>query len=167
MKPRILLGLAFVLSGGWFGCIMAKPSAAPVCYHNAEFDFTFSLPARWQGYAVLMQPWVGQTYSPAMDAVTTGEHGPVIVLRHPQWQATDPDQDIPIRVFTRSQWAAEKRGRFTIGAGGFDEEIAHNAKYVFAISSRFNADDSVKGWKEAGDIVTRNRAAHEPRLQPE
>jgi hypothetical protein len=47
------------------------------------------------------------------------------------------------------------------------DEIAHNDKYVFAISSRFNANDSVKRWKEADDIVTRNRAVNAPHLQSE
>jgi len=45
--------------------------------------------------------------------------------------------------------------------------LYHNAKYVFAISSRFNADDSVKGWKEATDIVERNRPVNAPHLFPE
>jgi len=44
--------------------------------------------------------------------------------------------------------------------------LYHNAKYVFAISSRFNADDSVKGWKEATEIVGRNGAANAPHLYP-
>lgn len=41
------------------------------------------------------------------------------------------------------------------GGGGVDEEINHNAKCVFAISSRYSADDSVKGWKETSDAVER------------
>jgi hypothetical protein len=144
-----------------------NPSAEmTVRYHNAKYNFTFSLPASWRGSSVLSQQWEGQTYVPANDAVATTEHGPVIVLRHPQWQATDPYQDIPIEVFTRSQWAANKRGQFTIGAGGFEDEIAHNDKYVFAISSRFNANDS-SGWKEAGDIVLQNQAGNAPHLQSE
>jgi hypothetical protein len=91
----------------------------------------------------------------------------MIVLRHPQWTTSNPYQDIPILVFTRNQWEADKQGRFAIGAGGFDEEIGHNSKYVFAISSRFNAADAVKGWKEATETVERNRAASEPHLHPE
>jgi hypothetical protein len=146
---------------------MPNPSAEmTVRYHNSKYNFTLSLPASWRGYSVLIQQWEGHTYIPAKDAVATTEKGPVIVLRHPQWQATDPNQDIPIQVFTRSQWAAYQRGEFSIGAGGFEEEIAHNAKFVFTFSSRFNASD-LKGWQEAGDIVTRNRKANAPHLQSE
>ncbi len=164
-------------------------SAAQVLYHNARYNFTFSLPASWRGYSVLAQQWEGQTYMPAAirerasmisaslicvdmassarDEVVVTEHGPIIVLRHPQWKASDPYQDIHILVFTRSQWEAHHQGRFGgIGAGGVEEEIGHNSKYVFAISSRFNAADSVKGWKEATDIVGRHMAANAPRLHP-
>jgi len=137
-----------------------------VFYHNVQYDFTFFLPAIWQGYSVLVQQWEGRTYLAAADKVVVTEHGPVIVLRHPQWKAGDHYQDIPIEVFTRSQWEAYHQGRFSIGAGGIEEEIGHNPKYVFATSSRFNADDTVKGWKEADDIVERNRAANAPHLHP-
>jgi ankyrin repeat protein len=91
----------------------------------------------------------------------------VIVLRHPKWRVDDPYQDIPITVFTRSQWESDQQGRFGIGAGGFDLEMWHNQKYVFGMSTRYNAADGVKGWKEVADIVERNRVAIKmPRLQP-
>ena len=37
-------------------------------------------------------------------AETGEEHGPIIFIRHPQWTARNPHLDIPIMVFTRSQW---------------------------------------------------------------
>jgi hypothetical protein len=137
----------------------------PLRYHNAQYGFSFYLPASWRGYAVVVQQWEGQTYLAALDRTVVTERGPILVLRHPQWTASDPYQDIPILVFTRSQWETHHAG--TVGAGGVDEEIGHNSKYVFAISSRYNADDSVKGWKETGVAVQRNRAAHEPHLYQE
>jgi hypothetical protein len=57
-----------------------------------------------------------------------------------------------------------RTGAPAIEAGGVDYEIAHNAKYVFAIHSRFNWDESVKGREEAGAIVERNQTAHGPPL---
>jgi hypothetical protein len=126
----------------------------------------FSLPASWRGYSVLVQQWEGQTYLPAADKSLVTEHGPFIVLRHPQWKASDPYQDIPILVFTRRQWEIHHQGKFSVGAGGVWMEIGHNSQYVFAISSRYNSDDSVKGWKEASDIVGRNMAAGGPHLHP-
>ena len=48
---------------------------------------------------------------------------------------------------------------FFIYAGGLEYEIAHNPKYVFAIHSRFNVDDSLEGAEEAEDIVQYNQMA--------
>jgi hypothetical protein len=125
----------------------------PVVYHNKQYDFTFFLPAGWKGYSVLTGQWDG------------GEawHGPMIVLRHPHWNADDPYQDIPIMVFTRSQWEADKKGVFATGAGGVEFEIGHNRKYVFGIHSRFNWGES-EGWQEASRIVEQNQAANAPHL---
>ena len=48
------------------------------------------------------------------------------------------------------------------------DELWHNQKYVFAISSRYNADDSVKDWREVANIVEQNCAVHKmPRLYSE
>lgn len=148
------------------GSLRDPPSKAAFHYCDPRSGFTFSLPASWQGYSVMTQQWGGQTYSPATDSLVAAECGPMIVLRHPQWKADDPYQDIPVLVFTREQWAAYRQGRFEVGAGGFQFEIGHNLKFVFAISTRYNADDSVPGWKEADEIVERNRAANAPSLFP-
>jgi hypothetical protein len=164
MKPKLLLHLALVLTiiallAGGCGSLKVPghPSDLPVVCHNPEYNFTFFLPPDWQGYSVLVRQWVAEQ----------PEHGPMIVLRHPQWRADDPYQDIPIEIFTRKQWIAIHQGNLDIGAGGIEEEIGHNRNYVFAISSRFDADDSVKGWKEAGKIVERNSIANPPPLYPE
>jgi hypothetical protein len=142
-------------------------SDLPVLYHNTRYNFTFCLPTSWQGYSVLIQQWQGETYSPVRDAAAMTEHGPAIVLRNPNWKADAPCLDIPIMVFSRSQWQAEHQGKFSVGAGGIEEEITHTSKYVFAISSRFNADDSVGAWKEASEVVEHNQAANAPHLYEE
>ncbi len=145
-----------------------QSSALPVCYQNAKYDLRFLLPAAWRGHSVLLEQWEGRTYSEATRGEAVTARGLLIILRHPEWTPKAPCQDIPIMVFTRTQWAADKQGQFTIGAGGFDMELWHNEKYVFALSSRYNAADNVKGWKEVGEIVEQNRAAHNmPRLYPE
>ena len=129
-------------------------------YRNAEYGFTFSLPASWQGYSVLAEQWEGKTHLASVDTEVVTERGPVIVIRHPQWKDSDHYQDIPIRVFTRAQWEVSRQGSLGIDAGGVNSEIDSNSNYVFAVGSRFNADDTVNGWKEAGEIVERNRAAN-------
>ena len=177
MKPRIILGFALVLSGGLLGCsttvsnvssnALNHPSGLPVLYRNTQYDFTFFLPASWQGYSVLAQQWDGETSLPAVDRTAIVEHGPMIVLRHPQWKPDDRYQDIWVLVFTRRQWDAEHHSKFVVGVGGMDEEIAYNPNYVFAISSRFIVDESVEGWEEALHIVEQNRHVNGPHLYPE
>jgi hypothetical protein len=159
MKPKIILCLALVLSGGLFGCSITAdnhnysnhPSDLPIVYHNKEYDFTFFLPASWQRYSVLIQQWNGEDYS----------HDAMIILRNPQWKANNPYQDIPVLVFTRSQWDALNHGKLwpSLYAGGVIDELWHNRKYVFAMSSRYNWGE-LKGSKEVAGIVNKNCAAH-------
>jgi hypothetical protein len=157
--------LAFVLIGGLVGCATNAPnhpSGLPLRYYNSQYDFTFFLPASWQGYSVLVQQW-----GPNQTDVMVAEEGPIIVLRHPLWKTNVLYQDIPIMVFTHKQWDEENQGRFFPYAGGIIGEMWHNRKYVFGLYSRYNAGDDVKVWKEADDIIATNCAAHnEPTLYP-
>lgn len=139
------------------------PSDLPLRYHNAQYGLTFFLPSNWQGYSVLTQQWNSERYSPAADKTVVADHGPMITLRHPQWEASALYQDIPILVFTRSQWDALHQGKIwpSLYAGGVMDEMWHNRRFVFGISSRYNANDSVKDWKEVADVVERNRAAND------
>ncbi len=140
------------------------PAATAVVYQNAKYGITFSLPASWRGYKVVMQKWEGLLHSGKEGQTTTKQEGALIVLRSPEWQARTPTQDIPILVFTRAQWQADDDGRLEIHAGGMEFELGHNDKYVYAFYSRFNADDSIKGWKEASDIMGRNLDSNTARL---
>ena len=164
--------------GGWDA--PHQPSGLPVRYHNAQYGFSFFLGAGWRGYSEVIQQWKS-SYLPEWwrrfwrfcgfpDKNLVTEHGPVIILRHPQWKASAPYQDIPVLVFTRSQWDALHQGKLwpSFYAGGVIEEIWHNGKYVFGISTRYNTGDSVEGWKEVADIVERNCNANRiPHLYPE
>jgi hypothetical protein len=165
MKLKLILGLALVLSGVLLGCSTTQnhPAGLPLRYHNAPYDFTFYLPASWKGYSVLTQQWESTIESADYQKQIGTERGPLIILRHPQWKASEPYLDFSIHVFTRNQWELEIKGRIAVDAGGLENEIAHNAKYVFAISSRFDWDE-LKGFKEAGRIVEQNQAANRPRL---
>jgi hypothetical protein len=140
----------------------SRLSDLPIHYQNPEYDLTFLLPASWQGYSVLVQQWDGETYSTATDKTIVVGRGPMITLRHPRWQASAPYQDIPILVFTRSQWDALNHGNLwpSLFAGGTMYELWHSQRFVFAISSRYNAADEVSGWKEVAEIVEQNRAAN-------
>lgn len=113
-----------------------------------------------------IEQWEGTTYSPALDKTIVVGHGRVITLRHPQWRANTLYQDIPILVFTRAQW---DDGIWpSLYAGGTMGELWHNQNYVFAMSSRYNADQQVKGWKEVNKIVEQNCNSNKmARLYPE
>lgn len=71
-------------------------------------------------------------------------------------------------VFTRRQWDTVHQGTFFPYAGGVISEIYHTDRCVFGIYSRYNADDSLTGWKEADAILRQNCAVYDSgRLYPE
>ena len=144
----------------------SRPADLPVVYHGARYGFTFRLPASWRGYTVKVARW--QENSGMTDE--SGKHhprchGPMLIFRHPGWTGSNPYHDIPIHIFTRRQWK-ENRGEFDLYAGGVEDEIAHNSKYVFGIHSRFNFDEDTRGADEVGKIVGRNIDAHVGKLPP-
>jgi hypothetical protein len=146
-----------------------QPSGLPLRYHNAQYGFTFFLPASWRGYSTLTQQWDNERYMPATDKTIVVGHGTMITLRHPQWTASKPYQDISIFVFTRTQWDDLNHGKLwpSLSAGGVMDELWHNDGYVFGISSRYNWVDDLIGLREVTETVHRNLDAHEmPCLYP-
>ena len=152
----------------------SQPSGLPLRYHNAQYGLTFFLPAGWRGYSVLVQQWDAPLHSADYQSEVGRESGPIIVLRNPHWRVDDHYQDIPIMVFTRSQWADEEQQRFFPYACGLIGELWHNPKYVFGMWTRYedldiqnNSGAEVKGVGEARDIIKGNRAANDmPPLYP-
>lgn len=172
MRPRLQVSvIAALLTTGC--CSMnsaSQPSRLPLRYQDARHGLTFSLPASWRGYSVSFQELEDDTYSPVEDKQIIVGETLMITLRHPQWRGGAPHQDIPILVFTRAQWDALHQGKLwpSYYAGGIMNELWHNQGFVFAMSSRYNTDDAVSGWKEVAEIVERNRAANKmPEVYPE
>src|ERR1017187_5797798 len=118
MKFKTILCLPLVLSAGLFSCstTVKHPADLPLRYHNAQYGLTFFLPADWKGYSVLMQEWNADLHSADYQTVIGTEHGPIILLRNPNWKADELYQDIPIIVFARRQWDFAKPQRLFIGA---------------------------------------------------
>lgn len=162
----LLLSALVVVAGSVLtGCTTASHPESPIDYVNAQYGLRFSLPADWQGYTVLTQQWEGISHLPSKDTSEVTTTGPVMVLRNPRWSADNFCQDIPILVFTHRQWEDETNGAFFPYAGGVIYELGHSHEYVFGIYSRYNADDSLREWREASGIVEKNLAFNKPQSE--
>ena len=127
-------------------------SAEAIEYRNTKYGFAFSLPQGWKGYTIVTDQWE------ASDAQKgTVERGPIVCIRHRDWSKETPWQDIPIMVFTLTQWESAEKGNFYAGGSaiGF-HELGRNRKYAFAVSSRYN-EAEVAGREEVDRILQ-----HEP-----
>lgn len=119
----------------------ATPSLAPAMtdgsieYRNEEYGFTFTLPADWKGYTIVMDKWKGDT----LDGSKTQYEGPELFIRSPKWTGKEPTQDIPIMIFTIDQYNDLSKDKFHIGAAPIGPmELGRNSKYVFALPARYN-----------------------------
>lgn len=158
-RKRLLLRaalLSFLLAA--CGCsprLIPVPTARPasLVYHNAEYGFSFDLPASWAGYSVIPDTWIGTVSDPSKGDVPATQ-GPLISIRHPAWSAQQPRQDIPIMVFTLAQWQALQRQEFVVGAAPIGPtELGRNAAYVFALPARYNYAFP-EGWQEVEQILS-------------
>ncbi|NLI92774.1 MAG: hypothetical protein GX434_11385 [Peptococcaceae bacterium] len=109
-----------------------------IVYRNTQYGFYFSLPGSWQGYSIITDTWKGLAIGG-----TQGENvvqtGPLLSIRHPQWTAQNPRQDIPILIFTLAQWNSLQKEEYHIGAAPIGpKELGRNSKYVFALPARYN-----------------------------
>ena len=127
-------------------------------YQNTEYGFSFSLPVSWKGYSIITDIWRG--YNNGNSEITV-EQGPIISIRHPLWTSENPHQDIPIMVFTLAQWNSLQQNDYSVSAGGIYTELGRNAKYVFALYSRYNFY-VLPGMEEVKTILEGN-PLHTPR----
>src|SRR5665648_310054 len=77
-------------------------------YQNTEYGFSFSLPESWKGYTIVTDKWEGL----AIRDSKVIETGILINIRHPNWTSANPWQDIPIMIFTLSQWDSLQQYEF-------------------------------------------------------
>jgi len=145
------LGIIIViLIGAAVYFVVGKKSGTE--YLNNDYKFVFSLPDSWKGYSIVMDKWEGYSNSDSQGQILT-EQGPQIFIRHPQWTAEVPRQDIPIMVFMLSQWNDLQRDKFHIGAAPIGpSELGRNSKYVFALPARYNYAFQA-GFEEVDNIL--------------
>jgi len=169
MKKTLLFALILLLSISLFGCINrgdggqlqneGLPNEEPyveadsIVYRNNQYGFRFSLPENGKGYTIETGKWEGFA---AEDPENTAETGPMIYIRHPQWTFQNQRQDIPIIIFTKSQWSLLQQEKFHIGAAPVGpRELGRNTNYVFALPARYNYAFP-SGYEEVENILENN-----------
>ncbi len=128
----------------------SNQKVSSVSYENSEYGFRVSLPDSWSGYMVVAEEW--EAY-PVGDTVGNDLTGPLFRIRHPEWTAEDPRQDIPIMVFTIAQWEMLEADQYHIGAAPIGpRELARSQDYVLALPARYNFA-FLTGYEEVETIV--------------
>jgi hypothetical protein len=175
MKKTFLSALILLLILSLIGCTSERNESQPkeeqnkampqqtveneetnsIVYKNSQYGFDFSLPESWNGYAIVAESWEG-TITGDTQSEVTALNGPMISIRHPKWTAENPRQDIPIMIFTITQWNSLQQGKFHIGAAPIGpSELGRNAKYVFALPARYNYAFPT-GYEEVESILKTN-----------
>lgn len=159
------VGLIFLIGVLFVGCSKGKDSqdqqqhsdqnnsavTTETIYKNDQYGFEFSLPDSWKDYTVTDDKWEGVSENETQQQIM--ESGPLISIRHPQWRSERPRQDIPIMVFTLSQWDSLQNDKFHIGAAPVGpSEIDRNSNYVFALPARYNYS-YLEGYEEVEKIL--------------
>lgn len=122
-------------------------------YENTQYGFRFTLPNSWKDYTIVTDKWEGLSVGDAQGDKVSGAK---LSIRHPEWTAEQPRQDIPILVFTVDQWNELQQDKFHIGAAPFGpSELTRNDKYVFALPARYNFAYP-DGYQEVEDILKSN-----------
>jgi hypothetical protein len=125
----------------------------PFVYHNTHYGFCFLLPADWKGYTIVDDKWSGTVLDSGKK-----ESGPLLLIRNPKWTKDDPWQDIPIMIFTPSQWKIVAAENMAVSAAPIGPaELGRNKSYVFALPPRwigFWAD--VKGMDEVQTLMNQS-----------
>lgn len=134
-----------------------QPTITSVEYQNSQYGFVFSLPVNWKDYSIIVDKWNGQILD-AQDSTETATtlEGPKILIRHPQWTTENPRQDIPIMIFTLSEWNLVQQEKLSVSAAPIGpSELGRNANYVFALPARYNFA-FLPGYEEVETILQGN-----------
>jgi hypothetical protein len=127
--------------------------ASSITYTNNIYGFEFSLPADWQGYTIVTSTWNGNGDEACPAKGCPAVTGPEILIRNPQWTKAVPWQDIPILVFTHSEWNAVASGTLITSAAPIPpSELGENANYIFALPPRYDYAYP-DGWQEVESII--------------
>ena len=91
-----------------------------------------------------------------MKTGAVSETGVMLSIRHPLWTSSSPRQDIPIFIFSLTQWNSLTKEVFHIGAAPIPpSELGRNGRYVFALPARYNYAFPT-GYQEVEQILQSN-----------
>jgi hypothetical protein len=159
LLPIIILVIILIAIAGfiWFWFLNSTPAPVQtqnkVEYVNDQYGFSVALLDSWTGYSVVTSTWNGDTTSANGQVQVSTVQGPMISLRNPLWTGQKPYQDIPVMIFTTSQWNDMQQDKFHIGAAPINpSELGSNTSYVFALPARYNFAYP-EGWQEADQII--------------
>lgn len=160
-KRIILISVLLILLAGIFGYewmtmhrgngagnnpifTISTSTVNTITYTNDQYKFNVTLPQTWKGYSIVMDTWKGNPGT---------EQGPLLSIRNPKWTTGKPYQDVPIMIFTLSQWDSLQKDQFHVGAAPINpSELGRNATYVFALPARYNFAYAT-GWEEVQAIL--------------
>jgi hypothetical protein len=124
----------------------------PIVYHNAHYGFCFLLPADWKGYTIVGGKWNGTVLD-----TQKPESGPQLLIRNPKWTKDDPYQDIPVMIFTLSQWKLVAAENMAVSAAPIGpSELGQNKSYFFALPPRWIGFMDTKGQDEVQTLINQN-----------
>jgi hypothetical protein len=128
------------------------PIPTPIVYKNAHYGFCFLLPADWKGYKIVTEKWSGTVLD-----TQKSESGPQLLIRNPKWTENDPWQDIPIMIFTPSQWKIVAADNMAVSAAPIGPaELGQNKNYVFALPPRWIGFTDAEGTDEVQTLMNQN-----------
>jgi len=156
----IIAGLALIIFAGAYLVWADLGGHWPYqtfAYRNTQYGFSIPLPSDWQGYTVLTQQWEGRDVNTGIVTQT----GPKIVLRNPLWTAATPYEDMPVMVFTPSQWALVQSESLAVSAAPIPPSmLGQNSEYILALPARYNFDYAT-GFEQV-DTLVHGLVASEP-----
>ncbi|MEY2664368.1 MAG: hypothetical protein RIT04_176 [Candidatus Parcubacteria bacterium] len=153
-KDIVLLIFILLIVFGFIGYISYSknrnlpPVDTSILYTNTEYGFTFTLPINWKDHSILKEMWIGNPLSN-----TSAQSGTKLLIRNPKWTSSEPYEDLPILIFTISQWNSYEAEGFSVGAAPIRAiELGRNTKYVFALPARWDFDYSTD-YQQAQEII--------------
>jgi len=124
----------------------------PVVYKNTQYGFCLRLPEDWKGYKTAAETWSGTVLD-----TQKKESGPQLLIRNPKWTKDDPWQDIPIMIFTPSQWKLAEADNLAVSAAPIGpSELGRNKSYVFALPPRWIGFTDAEGQDELQKLMNQN-----------